>query len=150
VNLPLTDDELLQELSAALREQPADEDIVRAGRAAFSWRTVDAELLALDLDSAADPAASALVRGGELGAPRMLAFGGDQLSVEIELDEAGIAGQLTPARTGQVTLVTPDGPQFTAQADDVGGFTLPAPPSGPMRLDCVQGSVRFVTQWVTA
>ncbi len=149
MNVPWTDDELLHELSAALREQPADEDIVRAGRAAFSWRTVDAELLALDLDSAADLAASALVRGGELGAPRMLAFGGDQLSVEIEIDETGIAGQLIPARPGRVTLVTPDGPQFTAQADDVGGFTLPPPPAGPVRLDCLQGEVRFVTQWVT-
>ena len=150
MNLPRTDDELMQELAAALREEPADEDVVRAARAAFSWRALDAELVALEMDSAVDAAASALVRGGELGAPRMLAFRGDQLSVEIEIDEAGIAGQLTPARPGQVTLMTPDGPQVTTQADEVGCFTLPPPPSGPVRLDCLQDSARFVTEWVTA
>jgi hypothetical protein len=150
VNVPWTDEELMQELSAALREQPADEHAVRAARAALSWRALDAELVALAMDSAVDLAASALVRGGELGATRILAFRGDQLSVEIEIDEAGIAGQLTPARPGQVTLVTPDGPQVTSQADTVGCFTLPAPPAGPVRLDCLQDGVRFVTEWIAA
>jgi len=39
-----SDDELLQELGAALRELPLDESVIRAAEAAFSWRTVDATL----------------------------------------------------------------------------------------------------------
>ena len=148
MNVPWTDDELLRELSAALREHPADEDAVRAARAAFSWRALDVELVALETDSAVDPAASALVRGGDPGGPRTLAFRGDHLSVEMEIDEAGITGQLMPARPGQVTLVTPDAPQVTTQADVVGCFMLPGPPSGPMRLHCLQDGVRFVTEWI--
>jgi hypothetical protein len=47
-------------------------------------------------------------------------------------------------------LVTPDGPQAAADADEVGYFTLPLPPPGPMRLDCQRGSERFLTEWTTA
>ena len=38
-----TDDELLRELRAALREQAADEDFIRAARAAFTRRTAGAD-----------------------------------------------------------------------------------------------------------
>jgi hypothetical protein len=43
---PLTwsDDELLRELSAALREPPVDAVFIRVAQAAFAWRTVDADL----------------------------------------------------------------------------------------------------------
>src|SRR5216684_3180880 len=81
--------------------------------------------------------------------PRSLAFHGERLSVEIEIDEAGIVGQLTPPRPGQVTLVTADGPQATTQADDIGCFTFPPPPAGPLRLDCRLGDDHFITEWVT-
>jgi len=37
-----TDDELLRALRAALREPVADEGFIRAARAAFAWRAVDA------------------------------------------------------------------------------------------------------------
>lgn len=49
----MTDEELLAELGAALRtaeEVPAG--FVNAGKAAFAWRGVDAELAALTFDSA--------------------------------------------------------------------------------------------------
>jgi hypothetical protein len=147
VNSPWTDDELLQELAAALHEPPAGENVLRAAEAAFTWRTVDAELLELELDSAAATAAGALVRGS--AGARMLTFRGEQLSVDIEIDEAGIVGQLTPPEPGQVTLVIANGEDVTAQADAVGCFAFPPPASGPMRLDCRQGDEHFVTQWVT-
>jgi hypothetical protein len=38
-----TDDELLCELSAALREAAVDEDFIRAARAAFTRRTAGAD-----------------------------------------------------------------------------------------------------------
>jgi hypothetical protein len=149
VSSPWTDDELLQELAAALQEPPMDESVIRAAQEAFTWRTVDDDLVMLELDSSSLAAAGASVRDQGPGAPQTLAFRGEQLSVEVEIDEAGIVGQLTPPRLYQVTLVTADGPGVTTQADDVGCFTFPRPASGPMRLDCRLGDARFVTQWVT-
>jgi hypothetical protein len=141
-----SDDELLLELRTALREAPADESVIRAAKAAFTWRTVDIDLELLYLDAGSEQAAAA-VRGNDQGSPRLLAFHGERLSVEIEIDEVGITGQLTPPRSGQVTLVTPEGPLATVQADEVGCFTFP-PASGPLRLDCALGADHFITEWV--
>ena len=143
-----TDDELLQELRSALQEEPVAESVIRAAQAAFTWRTVDAELELLSLEAGDELAAAALVRGGP-GAQGSFAFHGERLSVEIEVDGAGIVGQLTPPQPGQVTLVSAEGPQATAQADEVGCFTFPPPAPGPLRLDCRLGAERFVTEWVT-
>lgn len=144
-----TDDELLQELREALAEPPADESVIRAAQAAYTWRTVDADLELLSLEAGLEMTSGALVRDGGPGAARTLVFRGGRLSVEIEIDEAGIVGQLIPPQPGQLTLVTADGPQATAQADEVGCFALPLPGSGPLRLDCRLGADHFVTEWVT-
>jgi hypothetical protein len=149
VNSPRwTDDELLQELGAALREPPVADHVTRAAQAAFTWRTVDQDLELLTLASSG-LTAGALVRGTGPGTPRTLAFYGERLSVEVEIDETGIIGQLTPPQPGQVTLVTPAGPQATTQADEVGCFSFPLPEPGPLRLDCRLGADHFVTEWVT-
>jgi hypothetical protein len=134
-----TDDELLRELRAALQEPPVDEKLIRAAQAAFTWRTVDADLEILSLEAELTASDTALVRDAGQGAPRVFTFHGERLSVEIEIDDVGIVGQLTPPGPARVTLVTPDGPQAAADADEVGCFSLPAPPSGPMRLDCQRG-----------
>jgi hypothetical protein len=143
------DDELLRELRDALQESPVDESVIRAAQAAFTWRTVDDDLELLSLDAGFGLSADALVRDGGAGGPRTLAFQGERLSVEIEIDDAGIVGQLTPPRPGQVTLVTADGPQATTQADDIGYFAFPPPTAGPLRLDCRLGDGHFITEWVT-
>lgn len=145
-----TDDELLRELRAALQEPPVDEKLIRAAQAAFTWRTVDADLEILSLEAELTVSDTALVRDAGQGAPRVFTFHGERLSVEVEIDDAGIVGQLTPQGPARVTLVTPDGPQAAADADEVGCFSLPAPPPGPMRLDCQRGSERFLTEWTTA
>jgi hypothetical protein len=167
VSLPeWTDDELLGELRAALRESPVDENVLQAAQAAFTWRTVDTELELLSQDTVSqdapgDPAfredmfcqdmlpEAVLVRGRGPDAPRTLVFHGDRLSVEIEIDEGGIVGQLMPPRPGVVTLVTAAGPQATTQADEVGCFTFPPLAAGPLRLDCRLGADHFITDWVT-
>jgi hypothetical protein len=149
MNSPWTDDELLHELAAALCEEPVDDSIVRAAQGAFAWRTVDADLIVLELDSSATATAGAAVRAGASAAPRTLAFHGEQLSVEIEIDEDGIVGQLTPPQPGRVRLLTVAGPGASTQADEVGCFAFPSPVSGPIRLDCRVDDEHFVTQWVT-
>jgi hypothetical protein len=145
-----TDDELLRELRAALQEPAVDERLIRAAQAAFTWRTVDADLEILSLETELTPSDTAMVRDAGQGSPRVFTFHGERLSVEIEIDDVGIVGQLTPPGPARITLVTPDGPQAAADADEVGCFSLAAPPSGPMRLDCQRGSERFLTEWTTA
>ena len=78
-----SDDEVLM---TALRDAIADGDAVtdrrrEAARAAFSWRTVDVELMELLHDSALE--AGAAVRG--VGDARHLTFGRDGLTVELEV-----------------------------------------------------------------
>lgn len=145
-----TDDEsLMRDLSAAVRVPDVDEQILATARGAFAWRTVDAdlELVSLLYDSCLDDAVS--VRDGDTESPRTLSFHGDSLGVEIELNGTGIEGQLIPAEPGTVTLVTPQGPHASATADPVGCFSLPAPPAGPIRLECACDAGRFVTVWIT-
>jgi hypothetical protein len=144
-----TDDELLRELRGALREPPAGEEVIRAAQGAFAWRTVDADLEILALAGDRDLAGAGQVRGTGPDSPLTLVFHGERLSVEVEIDEAGLVGQLTPPGPGRVTLMTPDGPQASTHVDEVGCFTLPPPPSGPIRLDCQVGADRFVTEWTS-
>ena len=143
-----TDDELLRELRDALQEPSVDERHIRATQAAFTWRTVDADLEILGLETELAPAGAAQVRGSP-GSPRMFTFHGERLSVEIEIDEDGIVGQLIPPGPARVTLLTTDGPQAATGADEVGCFSLPPPPPGPMRLDCQRGADRFLTEWTS-
>ena len=143
------DDELLRELAAALAESAVPETVLAAGRTAFTWRTVDTDIELLGLADSSALAGSASVRGCPPGAPRALAFHGDRMSVEIEIDEAGIIGQLTPAGPGDVTLTTAGGQQAVTRADEVGCFSFPPSPPGPLRLECAVGEDRFITDWVT-
>lgn len=143
-----SDDDLLRELGAALREEPVDETAIRAAEAAFTWRTVDAELEIIALDADSGLVGTAQVRGRP-DPPRTLTFHGERVGAELEIDEDGLIGQLIPPGSGQVTLVTADGPQETTLTDEVGGFTLPRPPPGPMRLECTLGADHFITEWMT-
>jgi hypothetical protein len=144
-----SDDELMLDLRAALREPPVDGAVLAAARAAFAWRTVDTdlELIGLLYDSVVDRQEA--VREDPAESPRTLAFHGDRLGVEIELNTTGIEGQLIPAQSGLVTLVTVDGPFAAVAADPIGCFSFPTPPGGPIRLECSTDAGRFVTVWIT-
>jgi len=116
-----------------------------APRAAFSWRTVDAELAALTHDSLVDEPVG--VRGASSG-PRDLVFEGRELSVELERDEDCLVGQLVPATPGEVTLLRPEGEVDRTDVDEWGRFRFERPVSGPTRLRCATPSGVLVTDWV--
>lgn len=141
------DDRLLADLGAALRRaEPVPEAVLAGARAAFSWRTVDAELAALSYDSLLDDAL--LVRGAD-APPRILEFTGRDMSVEVELTAEALVGQLVPPAPGEVVLLTSAGEVGRGTADEAGCFTLPLPPAGPVRLQCETASARLATEWVT-
>ncbi|WP_125038177.1 hypothetical protein [Nocardioides sp. LS1] len=139
------DDELeglVQETLAADREVP--DGWREAARAAYAWRTVDEELLALTYDSEQEPAAA--VRGDE--GTRTLEFSGDGLALEVELTGGRVLGQVTGA--GEVVLEWADGRTASATADGSGFFSLDAAlaDGGPVRFCVRRGGARLVTEWV--
>ncbi|MGY1607869.1 MULTISPECIES: hypothetical protein [unclassified Geodermatophilus] len=140
------DDELLDQLRAAVRGAGTPPPgMAAAGRAAFSWRTLDAELAALTADSLLDRPSG--VRGGA-GGPRDLVFEGRELSVEVARDADCLVGQLVPATPGQVSLLRPDGEVDRTDADEFGRFRFDRAVSGPARLRCTTPAGVLVTDWV--
>ncbi|HEY9336182.1 MAG TPA: hypothetical protein VIQ79_17230 [Kribbella sp.] len=140
-----------EKLIAALREALASaEDVpsafVEAGKAAFAWRSIDAELAALTYDSALEPVA---IRS-ESAILRSLTFASDGWTVELELTPDAVLGQLDPPGVGTVTARGDGGELATADIDELGFFVLGPPPTVPYRLVCQTSSgTTILTGWIT-
>jgi len=134
------DEALLAELGRLLRtlDGPPPE-VVQAGRALFTWRTVDAELAELVYDSLLDDGAFVGVRAA--GHPRILSFEAGPVTLEVEVDETPgarrLLGQLAPPGEAELELQTAGEP-VRGRADEIGRFVLalPADP-GHVSLRCV-------------
>jgi hypothetical protein len=140
------EDDLLEQLRTAVRQAgtptPA---MIAAGESAFSWRMIDAELIALTRDWLVHE--SVLVRSGDVG-PRCLVFEGGQLSLEIEETEDGLVGQLLPPTSGVVALLTPNAEERAhAAIDELGCFCFESSAVGPVRLRCRTASRELLTDW---
>ena len=148
------DDRLMAELGAAVRAARAvPPEFIQAGQAAYTWRTVNAELAALTYDSASDPAAPAAagtaVRAEE-ASPRFLAFAGSELTIEMEIGPDSIVGQIVPPEPGHVDACPAAGAAVTAQIDEIGCFIIAPLPSSPFRLHChTTAGVSVLTTWIT-
>jgi hypothetical protein len=144
------DDELTAELGRAMRaaaEVPAG--FVAAGKAAFTWRNVDAELAALGHDSATG-AALAGTRA-ERATLRALTFVASRLTIELEVTADALLGQLVPPQPGQIELQQRDGAKRVATVDELGWFVFHGSvPKGMcrLRLTAADGST-VLTEWTT-
>ena len=139
------DDGLMRDLDEAMHgavSQRARE----AARAAFAWRTVDEELMRLSHDSFL--ADEVLVRGTADSA-RVLGFEGAEFSLEVELDAGNVMGQVVPARSCRVAVLTPSGELGSAVTDDTGFFTLTATVEGPIRFTVTCDEEVQSTDWLT-
>lgn len=123
-------------------------ELLAAGYAALRWRTVEAELAIAELifDSACDVEPAGLTRSA--GSARTLTFRAGEIVVEIEVTDAGIVGQLSPARRGRIVAHGVDGPYAETAVDEMGFFSLAAPPSGPVRLQARTEGYAVATDWV--
>ncbi|MEH0970690.1 hypothetical protein V6U77_06080 [Micromonospora sp. CPCC 205546] len=147
---PAADDALLAELRAARQGcDPVPEEFLAAARAAFGWRSVDAELALAELtfDSACDPEPAGLTRS--TGSARTLTFRAGAVVVEVEVTPSGVVGQLSPARGGRVTARTSAGPYEEVPVDAVGYFSMTAPPAGPVQLCARTTEYAVATAWVS-
>ncbi|HEY8045680.1 MAG TPA: hypothetical protein VIF35_15530 [Streptosporangiaceae bacterium] len=143
------DDRLMAALGEAVRAARAvPPEFTEAGRAAYTWHNVDAELAALTFDSAAQPAAAPAVRAEEAG-PRFLSFVGSELTIELEIGPDSIVGQIVPSQPGHVDACPATGPAATAEIDEIGCFIIRPLPSSPFRLHChTTAGVSVLTTWI--
>ena len=140
-----TDDEgFVEELARAMAQVTAVPDHRReAARAAFTWRTIDQELLALTHDSL--DLADAAVRGGVDA--RTLGFETEGLLLEIEVVGDRVSGQVLDAEVDEVVLESVDGGSHAGQVDTSGTFTAVVP-DGPVRFAIRIGGLLRRTPWV--
>src|SRR5690349_14670501 len=125
-----TDDEgLMNELGRALAQEAVPDHRREAARAAFTWRTIDEELLALTHDSL--EMADAAVRGAL--DVRTLGFESDGLSLELEVDGNRVFGQVLDTDVDEV-VVESVGEGSEAAAVDASGIFSVVVPTGPVRF----------------
>ena len=142
------DADLLADLRAALADTKAiPQRHYDAAEAAFSWRTIDEELESLSLIDDSAMQQSSAMRASQLDAPRVLTFEGSTLSIEVEVAEQRIAGQVIPEQAAHIRVVTPSGAGVEADADDFGCFILEWSGSGPIRLQCSTAEAELITEW---
>lgn len=143
----MSDEQLLAELREALNtvaQVPAE--FVVAGKAAFAWRTVDAELAAL-AQEAGDVDSLAGVRA-ERAAVRALSFLASDISIELEVTPDALLGQLVPARSGTIEVQTQEGGRQAVTVDESGWFSIRPLPSAMFRLHLQTANDNVITEWV--
>jgi hypothetical protein len=147
---PWDDDELLARLAEAQQvAESVPREFIEAGKAAYAWRTIDAELAELVYDSAMEEAQLAGQVRAEQAQLRALTFTTSALTIEIEVTTDALLGQLVPPEAGEVEVINPAGEARTQPIDDVGCFTIRPVPVGSFRLHCRTASGTFVaTNWL--
>jgi hypothetical protein len=141
------DDQLLAALGEAVRARDAVPDaFVEAGKGAFAWRQIDAELAQLTYDSATDRVAA--VRS-ETASVRALRFTSANLSMELEVSEDSLFGQVMPPRAGTLEAQTSAGATTETTVDEIGCFAVEPIPASPFRLRFRADGTEVLTGWVT-
>ena len=145
------DEELLAALGEALRaRREVPEWFVETGKNAYAWHNIDAELaqLTYDSDSDADRGRVAAVRS-EAASIRALTFTSARVSIELEVGEGSLLGQIIPPRAGTVETHTRAG-VATSLVDEIGSFAVEPIPANPFRLRFrTTGGIDLVTGWIT-
>jgi hypothetical protein len=142
----------LEQLSAlSARLDPVPPAAFEAALAAFSWRTIDAELADLVFDSSSNQGEVVGIRSGR--ASRYLTFEAPHLAIELELDDDAdypVVGQLVPVGPAQVEACFA-GSALAVQADERGRFWIPAVSGRVMSLRITRpGGIDCVaTPWVS-
>ncbi|MDR2986053.1 MAG: hypothetical protein LBV34_14550 [Nocardiopsaceae bacterium] len=127
-----------EQLLAALREAlEADEavppEFIEVGKNAYAWHNIDAELAQLTYDSVREPDAALSLRA-EAASIRALTFTSAHLTIELEVSEDSVLGQVIPAQSGVIEIQGREGTNATTEADEVGCFLIRPIPDSPFRL----------------
>jgi hypothetical protein len=151
----VNEETMLDELRGLLaRVDPVPERLNEAARAAYTWRTIDAELAELMRDSAEAEAGELALRGAATG-PRLLSFESPRVAIEAEVTVTGprarrLAGQIVPPAAATVVLEQ-GGERLSMQADELGRFAFDRVGAGPARLRAAlpDGGMEIATPWTS-
>jgi hypothetical protein len=143
------DEQLLEALGEAIRARQAVPSwFVATGKNAYAWHNIDAELAQLTYDSHADTEELAFVRS-ETASIRALTFTSAHLSLELEVGEDSLLGQVVPAQAGTLEMYAAAGPT-SSSVDESGYFSVEPIPAGPFRLRFhTADGADVVTGWIT-
>ena len=141
------DEQLLAALRAALKaRQDVPDRFTETGRNAYAWHNIDGELAQLTYDSRSD--AMAAVRS-EAASIRALTFTSGRLSIELEVAENSLVGQIIPPRAGTLEVHTTAG-VTSSPVDEIGCFAVSPIPVSPFRLRCrTEDGADVLTGWIT-
>ncbi len=145
------DEALLAALGDALRAaRTVPREFVEAGKAAYAWYDIDAELAALTYDSALEEGYEPALTRDEPAALRALTFASAELTIELEVTHDALLGQIVPPQPGELEVRGVSRPVVTAAIDEIGCFAVRPIPSGSFRLHChlVDGA-DVLTGWMT-
>jgi hypothetical protein len=137
----------LREAMSARRAVPLS--FVEAARNAYAWHDIDAELAQLTYDSSRDHERSVSLRS-ETASIRALTFTSAHLTIELEVTEHSLIGQVIPPQEGRIETQPRLGVPTAAQIDQIGCFSIDPIPASPFRLHCRTGDgADVVTGWIT-
>ena len=142
-----------EQLLAALREaikarQAVPAWFVDTAKSAYAWHNIDAELAQLTYDSEADLDRAAAVRS-ETASIRALTFTSPHLTLELEVTENSLVGQIIPPRAGTLEVHTTAG-VTSSPVDEIGCFAVTPIPTSPFRLRCrTEDGADVLTGWIT-
>jgi hypothetical protein len=143
------DDHLLEALHEAMEARagvPAE--LAEAAKNAYTWRTIDAELAELTFDSSREPELANT--RAESASIRALTFTSPRLTIEVEVTQNSLIGQVIPLREGTLETQTQDGATTSTQVDEIGCFSVEPIPLSPFRLRYRgQQGTDVVTGWIT-
>ena len=81
---------------------------------------------------------------------RALTFTSAHLTIELEVTEDSLLGQIIPAQAGMIKIQPRDGAETSVSADEIGCFSVRPIPSGAFRLHCRTASdIDALTGWIT-
>jgi hypothetical protein len=149
------DGRLLADLRAALADRTSGPPVAytESALAAFRIGRIDGPTAVAELafDSAYDPEPAGRTRASS--STRLLAFRAEGYAVDVEIGDDGLLGQVHPDRPGPPPVGTVAGQNVegvfgAAELDEVGGFVLPLPPAGPIRLRAHLSDLTVLTSWL--
>jgi len=147
------DEELLTALREAMRAREAvPAEFIEMGRNAYAWHNIDAELAQLTYDSDRDADLMASLRS-ETASIRALTFTSAHLSIEVEVTDESLVGQvvpIVPEREGTIEVQAKAGATTTTSVDEIGCFAVSPKPASPFRLRYrAADGTDVVTGWIT-
>jgi hypothetical protein len=144
------DEQLWEALREALRARQAVPSwFVETGKNAFAWHNIDSELAQLTYDSQRDTH-EAMVMRAETASIRALTFTSAHLSMELEVTENSLLGQIIPARSGTLEIHPRNGESSATEVDELGCFSVEPIPPSPFRLRWrAPDGIDVVTGWIT-